>query len=228
MCDKCGKIGHFANRCAKVNHAAGTVLCTTGNADQPSDADNTGEGVAMAHLGSAGDDFYDIGEFVFLNDGALAQWFRQRKTANGRAVPKVDVFYSKDLHRDIREAPGTYRIRCNTGVVDVKMIGNPTGYPAPVWYYPDGIANILSLHCVKKHCRVQYDSVNEPAAFHVMKPDGSVRDFRTVLVKRVAEDTLENEDSLHNANYVNRDPEPYSAGGVEDYNDSVDKTGNDC
>jgi hypothetical protein len=104
----------------------------------------------------------------------------------------------------------------------------------------DGIANILYLHRVKKHCRVQYDSVNELAAFHVTKPDGSVRDFRpsvsglhyfdtlgnaTVLVKRVAEDTLENEDTLHNANYVNQDPEPYSAGGVEDYNDSVDDTG---
>jgi hypothetical protein len=55
--------------------------CTTiqsGNANQPSDADDTGEGVAIAHLGSAGDDCFDIGEFVFLNYGALAQCFDGR------------------------------------------------------------------------------------------------------------------------------------------------------
>jgi hypothetical protein len=142
--------------------------------------------------------------------------------------------------QDIREALDTCRISCNAGVVDVKMIGDFTGYPAPIRCYPDGIANILSLHLVKKHCRVQYDSVQERAAFHVTKPDGSVRDFRpsviglryfdtlenaTVLVKTVAEETLEDEDALHNANYVNGDPDPYPAGGVEDYNDCVDDTG---
>jgi hypothetical protein len=45
--------------------------------------------------------------------------------------------------------------------------GDLPGYPAMV--SSDGTAKILSLHLVKAHCRVQYDSdEDEHAAFHMM------------------------------------------------------------
>jgi hypothetical protein len=88
-CDKYGKIGPISRATSmarsetsltdaqrSTNHADCTVLCTT--IWHPSDTDDTGEGVAIAHLGSAGDDCFDIGEFVFLNYGALAQCFDGR------------------------------------------------------------------------------------------------------------------------------------------------------
>jgi hypothetical protein len=63
-------------------------------------------------------------------------------------------------------------------VVGTNLIGDLPGYPTPVWYHPKGIANILSLKRVSQHCRVQYDSEENAASFHVTKPDGTVLDFK--------------------------------------------------
>jgi hypothetical protein len=89
----------------------------------------------------------------------------------------VDVFSNKAMLHNIRKAPNTCRISCNAGVVTTEMIGDLPGYPVPVWYHPDGIANILSLHRVSQHCRVTYDSGGD-GTFQVMKDDGSARVFR--------------------------------------------------
>ena len=50
----------------------------------------------------------------------------------------------------------TLHIRCNAGVKTTNMRGNLSGY-GPVWYFPNGIANILSLSHVKEKFRVTYD-----------------------------------------------------------------------
>ena len=115
------------------------------------------------------------------------QVHEQHKAATGRTVPKwwllldnqstVDVICNKALLKNIGKAPTTCRISCNAGVVEVDTIGDLPGYPSPVWYHPDGIANILSLHRVSQHCRVRYDSGDQRTGFTVTKPDGSVRTF---------------------------------------------------
>jgi hypothetical protein len=62
----------------------------------------------------------------------------------------------------------------------------------------DGTAKILSLHLVKAHCRVQYDSdEDEHAAFHMTKHD-SVRHFRPSVSGLYYYDTRENERMLVN------------------------------
>ena len=55
------------------------------------------------------------------------------------------------------------------------MIGDLEGY-GTVRYYPEGIANILSLHRVACKYHVQYDSITT-RKFVVWKGDGSVREF---------------------------------------------------
>ena len=69
------------------------------------------------------------------------------------------------------------------------MISDLPGY-GTVWYDPNTIANILSLHCVTAKYHVMYDSqgggsnLNNPdggGLFVVTKPDGTVFEFKTLL-----------------------------------------------
>ena len=46
-----------------------------------------------------------------------------------------------------------------------------------VWYYPQGIANILSLSRVKEKCRVTFDSALDNC-FHVHKENGKILKFK--------------------------------------------------
>jgi hypothetical protein len=231
-CHKCGKLGHFSNKCAEVTHASGATLCTVAEesgeedggedipADQPptedadddanEDAVDGGDGVDVnvAILGSEDVDDDSVKGFSFLNDGGIAKSFEQHKASIGQGMPKswilldnqstVDVFCSKSLLKNIREAPNICKISCNAGVVNVKMIGDLRGYPAPVWYHPGGIANILSLHWVSQYCRVQYDSKEDQAAFQVTKTDGSIRNFKPSVAGLHYCDTKKNETLLVN------------------------------
>jgi len=201
-CNRCGKTGHFGNKCEEITHATGTTLTTQAT----SGADVTGD-VAMTILGGHLDD--EEG-FQFLNHGKLddGALLSQHKKATGQTVPRtwilldnqstVDVFYEESLLRNIREAPTACRISCNAGVVTTNRIGDLPGYPRPVWYHPDGIANILSLKRVSEHCRVQYDSASDGGAFRVTKPDGTTREFKPSLSGLHYCDTAEHETVLVN------------------------------
>ena len=59
----------------------------------------------------------------------------------------IDLFHNKDLLSNIREVNDHVVVHCNVGKVVVNMMGDLPGY-GPVWYYPDGIADILSLYVV--------------------------------------------------------------------------------
>jgi hypothetical protein len=248
-CFKCGRAGHFSNRCQETEHVNGTALVVTetalcnvaGDDEAPSDeeaadeedasdgGDDDIEEVNLATLGDESDasdsthtrtvgfSFLHFGVIVespepcelnFLNDGVVAESYEQHGINNGRAVPTtwilldnqstVDVFCNENLLEDIREAPIPCRISCNAGVVEVNMIGDLPGYPAPVWFHPNGIANILSLHRVAQYCRVQYDSGEYRAAFHVTKSDGSIRDFVPALTGLHYCETAQHESVLVN------------------------------
>ena len=74
-----------------------------------------------------------------------------------------------ELLTNIYHVKTTLHIRCNTGVKTTTMRGNLSGY-GPVWYLPNGIANILSLSHVKEKFRVTYDSALDNT-FYVHKPE---------------------------------------------------------
>ena len=87
----------------------------------------------------------------------------------------VDVFYNKNLLRNIRKAKKPMEIHCNAGVTSTDLIGDLPGY-GEVWYDPNGIANILSLARVKDKYRVTFDS-GAKNKFIVHKEDGTTRCF---------------------------------------------------
>jgi len=69
----------------------------------------------------------------------------------------IDVFSNGKLLTRVYKSKSTLRIRCNAGVRTTNLRGYVTGY-GWVWYYPKGIANILSLSRVKDRFRITYDS----------------------------------------------------------------------
>ena len=71
----------------------------------------------------------------------------------------VDVFTNPTFLRNICPAESTLNIHCNAGVVEIHQVGDLVGY-GEVWYYPEGISNILFLERVtgKGIYRVTYNS----------------------------------------------------------------------
>ena len=61
----------------------------------------------------------------------------------------VDMFKNKKLLRNIHDAKKALSLHYNSGIAMVNKIGDLPGY-GTVWFYEDGIANILSLNNVKK------------------------------------------------------------------------------
>ena len=89
----------------------------------------------------------------------------------------LHIFCNPDLLTHIRPAPnGTFtRVRCNSGVVKIDMIGQFLDF-GTVWYYSDGIANVLSLALVSSTMRVTMDTAIDNALY-VHKNDGTLRRF---------------------------------------------------
>ena len=81
----------------------------------------------------------------------------------------IDVFCNPNLLKNIHEVRTTLFISCNVGVKTTNLMGELPGY-GMVWFYPDGIVNILLLSRVKDKCRVTYDSTVDNV-FHVHKHD---------------------------------------------------------
>jgi len=59
----------------------------------------------------------------------------------------VNVFSNPKFLTNIREAKHELTIYCNAGKASLTQKRDMKGY-CTVWYYPDGIANILSLYNV--------------------------------------------------------------------------------
>ena len=120
------------------------------------------------------DDEYD--GFAFLQEDIVCS------NHDKAAIPKswilldsrstVDVFSITN----IRESKCVLTLHCNAGKVSVTQKGDLRGY-GTVWYYPDGIANILSLYNIQKKHRITFDSA-DGTGFTVHKEDGSTRVFK--------------------------------------------------
>ena len=73
----------------------------------------------------------------------------------------ANIFCNRELLHDIHKVGRKLKVRCNAGVVELDEMGYFGDYPEPVWFNPNGIANILSHHNVNKHYYVEYLSGEE-------------------------------------------------------------------
>jgi hypothetical protein len=88
----------------------------------------------------------------------------------------VNLIANKSLLHGIHQVPITMHIQSNAGVTTTNLKGWLGDFPEPVWYNPDGVANIMSLFVIKKYYRVRYDS-NRQDALLVTKPNGGTMVF---------------------------------------------------
>jgi len=70
-----------------------------------------------------------------------------------------DIISNPAKVMNIRQVPGHMVLSTQAGSTTMNWMANIPGYSRPVWFHPQGIANILSLANVN---------------FHVHKEDGSV------------------------------------------------------
>jgi hypothetical protein len=87
----------------------------------------------------------------------------------------VNVFCNSNLVQNIRQATSTLQLKCNAGIVYINRIADLPGFPEPVWFHDNGIANVLSLSRVSKFFPVTYNNVE---GFVIHKPDGQKHRFQ--------------------------------------------------
>ena len=88
-----------------------------------------------------------------------------------------NLIVNRSLLKNIRKAPHgqMMHIYCNSGIAQTNTIGDLPGF-GKVWFYEEGIANVLSLALVSDRFRVTMDTECDNA-LHVHRPDGGTRRF---------------------------------------------------
>ena len=86
----------------------------------------------------------------------------------------VTAFKSDKHLKNIKTVRGGVNINCNAGTVATNLRGTYGGLK--VWYLPDGIANIFSMHKLKQTYRITYDSLDGYYVVHT--PRGEVRFYK--------------------------------------------------
>jgi hypothetical protein len=127
-CFKCKKKGHYRGDCPLIKAEK-----------ENTNEEGSGSGTSLLAIGVIGD------KMVFAQGG---------KRIDKCGIPEcwvlldnqstVDVFSNPMLLQNIRKVDRSMHIQCTAGTTSTNMMGDLDGY-GPVWYYPEGIANILSL-----------------------------------------------------------------------------------
>ena len=88
----------------------------------------------------------------------------------------INMISDRSLLRDLHSADKPIPVHCNAGTVTLTQKGTLGQFPETVWYNPNGIANILSLHAVRRHYRITMDTENSDS-IHVHHHNGSRTTF---------------------------------------------------
>ncbi len=151
-CFNCGSTSHWADECPQLSREQQSQLHMALEA-QGENEKETEEGHQLLHV-------------TLAQGGALPD---NRAYLDGCST--VTAFKSDKYLRNIKPVNGGVRINCNTGAMVTNKRGTYGGLK--VWYFPDGIANIFSMHELEKKYRITYDSWMGYYVVHT--PRGEVR-----------------------------------------------------
>ena len=203
-CPRCGRTNHPISKCRAKYHADGTVLHVMGSIEDDNDVSTYSKfGPCPGDIFHCGDEQI-LEELMFLQPHETNSLGKDQQSMSSRkGIPitwmlldsqsTVDVFCNADLLEDIHRSDTTLTIRCNAGVKTTSWKGHLPGYGL-VWYYPEGIANILSLSRVKQRYRVTYDSATDNC-FHVHKDNQKILRFKEATRRLYYFDTADRDET---------------------------------
>lgn len=113
------------------------------------------------------------------NPNCFAQHNRARLPANWILIDScsnVNLAYDKSLLSDMHNPGHSIAVNCNAGRINLTKQGKMGNYPAPVWFHPRGIANIMSMADIAKHYRLTMDT-KEQNCIKLHRPDGTAVAF---------------------------------------------------
>ena len=154
-CFNCGSPSHWAYECPQLSNKQQAQLHMNIEAQEEEGGkeQEAQEGHQMLHV-------------TLAQGGALPD---DRAYLDGCST---DTAVKSDKHlKNIKTARGGVKINCNAGTVTTNLQGTFEGLK--VWYLPDGIENILSMHKLEQSYRIMYDSWDGYYVVHT--PKGEVR-----------------------------------------------------
>jgi hypothetical protein len=137
-CFNCGGATHWAYECPQLSGERQAQLHMNLDAQEEAKGQPAEDGHQLLHVSlTQGGDLPDDRAYL---DGCSM----------------VTAFKNKRFLKEIQTVEGGIKINCNAGTVVTNKKGKFGRLN--VWYLPDGIANIFSMHELEKMYRITYDS----------------------------------------------------------------------
>jgi hypothetical protein len=155
-CFNCGSPSHWAYECPQLSGKQQAQLHMNIKVQEDGNQEQPEEGHQLLSV-------------TLAQEGALPD---NRAYLDGCST--VTAFKSGKYLKGIKAVQGGIKINCNTGAVVTNKRGTYEGLK--VWYLPDGIANIFSMHELEKLYRITYDSWKGYYIVHTLK--GEVRFYK--------------------------------------------------
>ncbi len=152
-CFHCGAMSHLAFECPQLSKEQQAQLHMNVNSQEQGDQEQPKEGhqllnVTLTQAGELPDNWAYLG-----------------------GLSTMTVFETDKYLRGIETVPGGIKINCNVGAVMTDKRGKYGRLK--VWYIPDGIANIFSMHELEKMYHITYNSWD--GHYEVNTPKGHVQ-----------------------------------------------------